>query len=156
MRIKKLRQSRDRGALRRHLEVECQAVAEAGFRFLGERTLDVSERGLLLQSDAHVLIGEAVVVSFRAPSGTDWIDAEAVVARVVKGLRDTDRCPGIGLRFTRMDNIDRILLRERLRNIPPPTPARGLRRDYAGLVRNIDFLSPASLSAHGYSYLAAR
>ena len=127
----------DRRTIRRAVELPCQVVAEAGFRLLGEQTLDVSVEGILLRSDAPVRIGEAVFVALRAPRGDHWIDAEAVVARVVRGLRARDRGPAIGLRFTQVDPVDAAILAGGLRGLPPPLPRRHRRKDYAGSVVHI-------------------
>jgi hypothetical protein len=127
----------DRTSVRRQVRTECQAVADEGFRLLGIRTLDVSEEGMLLRSSSPVRLGELVYVSLKAPNTEAWIDAEAEVVRVVKGRRTTDAACGIGLRFVRMDMLDRAILVGSLYAVPPPVPARGLRKDYAAAVRAI-------------------
>lgn len=129
--------ARQRHTLRRAADVSCQVVAERGFRLLGERTLDLSTDGMLLRSDAEVGIGEEVLVALRMPGGISWLDAEARVTRIVEGRREGDRGRAIGLRFERMDNVDRVLLGASLRGMPPPVPGRRLRRDYATTVRLI-------------------
>jgi hypothetical protein len=129
--------SRDRTSVRRQVRAECQAVADEGFRMLGIRTLDLSEHGMLLHSSSPVQIGEQVYVSLRAPNTEEWVDAEAVVVRVVKGRRASDSACGVGLRFVRMDALDRAILAGSLHALPPPVPARGLRKDYAAAVRSI-------------------
>ncbi len=151
-----VRHALDRRSTRRLVDLPCQAVAEEGFRLLGERVLDLSPEGMQVESRAQVRVGESVLVSFRAPHGDDWMDAEAEVARVVRGQRGTDKGRSIGLRFTHQNLFDRVMLRERLKNIAPPVPARQLRRDYAGFVRGVDFLSASSLRKHGFDYLGAR
>lgn len=132
--VKKLRQRR---SVRRAVGTKCQVVAEQGFRLLGETTYDVSEHGLLLASDADVWLGERVFVTLETPRGVSWVDGEAEVVRVVRGRRQGDRGRGIGLRFSRMDAIDRVILGASLRGLPPPLPARHLRCDYAGAVEAI-------------------
>jgi hypothetical protein len=112
-------------------------VAEEGFRLLGIRTFDLSEHGMLLHSSSLVRLGELVYVSLKAPSTEEWIDAEAVVVRVVKGRRGSDAACGVGLRFERMDALDRAILVGSLYALPPPVPARGLRKDYATAIRRI-------------------
>ena len=151
-----VRHALDRRSTRRFVDLPCQAVAEEGFRLLGERVLDLSPEGMQVESRAQVRVGESVLVSFRAPHGDDWMDAEAEVARVVRGQRGTDKGRSIGLRFTHQNLFDRVMLRERLKNIAPPVPARQLRRDYAGFVRGVAFLSASSLRKHGFDYLGAR
>jgi hypothetical protein len=132
-----IREARDRKSVRRTAEVSCQAVAEKGFRFLGDRTLDLSPRGVLVASRSEVSIGETVLLSFRVPRGRTWIDAEARVARVVKGTRKTDGERAIGLEFTRLDAMDRAVLEGALEKLVPTVPARALRRDYVGEIVEI-------------------
>ncbi len=151
-----LRNAIERRSTRRQVDLPCQAVAEDGFRFLGARVIDLSPEGMQVQSAAQVRVGEPVIVSFKAPNSDDWMDAEAEVARVVRGQRGTDRGRSIGLRFTQQSTFDRVMLAERLRNLTPPTPARRLRRDYAAFVRGVDFFSPANLSRHGFDYWSER
>lgn len=132
--VKKVRQRR---SVRRAVGTKCQVVAEQGFRLLGDRTFDVSEHGLLLASEADVWVGERVFVALETPQGVSWIDGEARIVRVVRGRRGGDRGPAIGLRFSRMDTLDQVILSASLRGLPPPLPARHLRRDYAGAVQVI-------------------
>ena len=130
-------ESRDRKVLRRKVRANCQVVAEDGFRLLGIRTLDLSDEGLLLHSSAPVKLGEAVFVSLELPGMSQWVDAEALVARVVRGRRDTDTLCGIGLSFQRMDPLDRAILRASLVDRPPPVPSRHPRKDYAAAIRTM-------------------
>ena len=127
----------DRRALRRLVSVPCQAVAERGFRLLGERVVDLSPEGMLVQSDATAELGEEVLVAFRAPRMRLWMDAQAQVARIVWGDRAGDRCRGIGLRFTRLAASDRAILVPGLAGFAPPAPGRRLRMDYASVVRAV-------------------
>lgn len=127
-----------RKEVRRGLTVECQAVAGYGFRLLGERTLDLSTTGMLIETyGSYARIGEEVIVSFRAPKSRLWIDAIAKVARIVKGRRRTDRAQAIGLSFVSMDAADRAVLAAKLMGHPPPIPGRALRLDYAAAVQSI-------------------
>lgn len=129
--------ARDRRSVRREVRTECQAVADEGFRMLGVRTLDLSEEGMLLHSSAPVKLGETVYVALKAPNTVEWVDAEAEVVRLVKGRRKSDGRCGIGLRFCRMDPLDRAILAGSIRKLPRTAPARSLRKDYAGSVRAI-------------------
>ena len=151
---------KDRRSPRRDVDLPCQAVAEEGFRLLGDRVLDLSPEGMMLSvnadSDAEVKVGESVIVTFRAPRSEDWIDAEAVVARVIRGERATDKGRAVGLRFVKQDPVDAILLRARLSKLAPRVPDRNLRRDYAAFVRSVDFLSPSNLRRSGFDYLRER
>ena len=122
----------DRATTRRAVRARCQAVAERGFRLVGERALDLSTHGLLLACDAGVEVGEAVLLSIEMPAAApgeprEWIDAEAVVARIVEGYRNGDRGYCAGLRFTGIDFESWRALRHGLRGTPPPVPTRSLR-----------------------------
>ena len=126
-----------RQSVRRDAHTECQVVAEDGFRLLGERTLDVSDEGLLLQSEALADIGETVFVSLKVPGGVSWSDAAGVIVRYIRGLRDGDRGRGWGIRFEQIDPVDRGILRGALVGRPPPLPCRVVKRDYATTIADI-------------------
>lgn len=112
-----------RSATRRELVLPCQAVRERDFKLLAERTLDVSVDGLLLPVDEAILTGETLIVSFAIP-GT-WIDAEAVVTRVVHGRRPSDEGLAIGVVFDVIAPSSRAALAGFLHGRPPPLPRRG-------------------------------
>ena len=125
----------DRQALRRAVRFDCQVVRDRDFKLLGEWALDVSNDGMLVVSNADVLTGEDVIVSFKVPRSTLYVDAEATVARVVHGRRPSDRHRrALGLRFARLDDAALWAMRTGLRSIPPPLPARRPRIDYAASV----------------------
>lgn len=126
-----------RRGLRRSISTHCQVVTDEGFRLLGEETLDVSDKGLLVASRASACLGEKVFVSLRLPRGQTWIDAEGTIVRVVRGLRNGDSGRGFGIRFERIDDFDLILLRSALDGVPPTVPSRRVRPDYAATVANI-------------------
>ena len=129
---------RRRGALRRNVQVACEAVADDGFRLLGERVLDLSPRGMLLETrGAFARLGEEVIVSFRPPRSRMWVDAQARVARIVSGRRRGDRAQAVGLSFVEMGAGDRAFLTAKLRGYPPPIPARPRAVDYATAVASI-------------------
>jgi hypothetical protein len=132
-----IREARQRGILRRAVNLHCQAVAEDGFRLIGHRLLDLSPEGALVQSISEADVGESVVLAFPAPGGFSWIDAEARVARVIRGRRHGDRGPCVALRFERLDPVDSAVLRGSLHGLPPPAPGRDVRRDYAATVASI-------------------
>jgi hypothetical protein len=117
-----------RRAVRRATRTLCHAVGLEGFRLLGERTLDLSPRGMLIACDGPVQLGEEVMVSFRAP-GRDgiWMDAEGEVARVIEGLRPNDPGYCMGIDFTYFERSARVELLSRLAGTPPPVPQRRLR-----------------------------
>jgi len=120
---------RRRRITRRDQRTRCQAVASRDFRLLGDRVLDMSPFGLLVAADDGADVGDEVIVSFRAPGGSEWLDAEAEVVRIVEGWRPGDPGYCIGLRFTSIGLDSRMLLRERLHGVPPPVPQRPLRSD---------------------------
>lgn len=117
----------DRSTVRRAVRARCQAVAERGFRLIGEQALDLSTHGLLLACDAWLEVGEPVLLSIEMPMTGEWIDAEAVVARIVEGYRHGDRGYCAGLRFTGLDFDSWKALRHGMRGTPPPVPTRALR-----------------------------
>lgn len=123
-----------RTTVRRAVQVECQVVRERDFKLVGRWGLDISSDGMLVVSDARVLTGEDVIVSFRVPRTHHWIDCEATVARVVHGRRPRDRARGLGLEFHSLDGDTRWQIRAALRDIPPPLPARAPRVDYAATI----------------------
>lgn len=130
-------EARQRCSPRRAVRVPCQVVREAGFVLLADHTVDVSAEGALVRTAVPVPVGEPLLVSLRVPGGSSWIDAEAVVCRVILGRRPEDDGCALALRFDRMDAIDRALLATSVEGLPPPVPARRLRRDYARTVASI-------------------
>ena len=118
---------RRRRILRRALRGRCQAVGIDGFRLLGDKVLDLSPLGMMVAADAEAVQGEEVIVSFQMPHTGQWFDAQAEVARVIEGWRPNDPGYAIGLRFTDIDLDSRMELREQLKGLPPPVPARQLR-----------------------------
>jgi hypothetical protein len=117
----------DRASVRRAVRARCQAVTESGFRLVGEKAFDLSTHGLLLACDAGVEVGETILLSIEMPATGEWIDAEAVVARLIEGYRHGDRGYCAGLRFTAIDFESWRALRVGLRGTPPPVPTRSLR-----------------------------
>ncbi|MFW6052045.1 MAG: PilZ domain-containing protein [Myxococcota bacterium] len=132
-----IREARQRRTLRRSVDLHCQAVAEDGFRLVGHRLLDVSPEGALVQSASDCDVGENVLLSFPAPGGFSWIDAEGEIVRVIRGRRYADRGRCFGIRFERVDPVSHAVLTGALHGLPPPVPGRGVRRDYAATVAAI-------------------
>jgi hypothetical protein len=133
---------------RRHVVLACQAVRERDFRLVADQTLDVSVDGLLLPIRTPLTIGESLIVSFQIP-GT-WIDAEAVVTRVIHGRRPSDEGLAAGLVFDVISASSRAALAGFLHGRPPPLPRRGplarLRRGEPA-PRLADHASMAALTA---------
>ena len=84
-----------------------------------------------------MVVGENVIVSFKATQLGLWFDTEASVARIIKGRRDGDRGAGIGLSFSTLDRVKRLILRGHLRRVPPPLPRRMQRIDWTATVRSL-------------------
>jgi hypothetical protein len=123
-----------RTAVRRAVPIECQVVRESDFKLVGRWGLDISSDGMLIVSDARVLTGDDVIVSFRVPRTHHWIDCEAHVARVIHGRRPSDRARGLGLSFHSLGADTRWQIRSTLRDLPPPLPSREPRVDYAATI----------------------
>lgn len=113
-----------RFAYRRAAQVDCQVVTERDFRLVAQRSLDLSEDGMLVLADSKVTMGEPVIVTFRAPRMQKWIDAEATVVRVGHGRRAGDVGPLLGLAFDWIPERSRALLTTSLLGLPFPAPAR--------------------------------
>lgn len=108
-----------RKAFRHAVDLRCRIVRERDFRFVAERAVDLSTDGMLVVTNEQVLTGEPLIVSFRAPRGSRWIDAEAVVARVIHGRRPGERGRRLGLAFHGLDHEARHALFQSLRTLPP-------------------------------------
>jgi hypothetical protein len=112
---------------RRAARIACQVVRERDFRLVADRVLDLSENGILVGPADPVLTGERVFVSFAASSG--WIDAEAVVVRVVHGRRKGEHSRSLGLSFEGLDSESQRALEQAMRMcVPVPPGQRSERR----------------------------
>lgn len=110
-----------RAQLRRPISTFCEVVRERDFRLVGSRIVDLSTRGLLVESDLQVLTGDEVLVSLRSPASKRWYDVAGTVARVVHGRRKRDRRRAIGIAFDNLDVFSELLLCEELRQFPVAT-----------------------------------
>lgn len=126
---------RERVAFRHAVHVDCQVVRERDFKLIGRRTLDLSTTGMLVQADEDVAIGESLIVSFRAPRTDRYVDAEAIVTRVVHGRRRGDLGPALAVTFTQIDRASFTTLKTALRRMPGTRAQRRSRIDYASMVR---------------------
>lgn len=127
----------DREVLRRRVRVPCQIVREHDFTLVADTCLDLSPRGMRVRALRPVALGTPLLVSFRIPDAGVHMDVSAVVTRVARGRRRGERFPTLGLSFVDLGHVDAVILAARLRGVPPPTPARHLRVDYARSVHAI-------------------
>lgn len=111
-----------RRVARRAARVACQIVRERDFRLVADRVLNLSSGGALVGPADPVLTGERVLVSFQGSGG--WIDAEAVVARVVHGRRNGEHSRSLGLSFEALDEASRRALEQTLRRCVPVAPGK--------------------------------
>ncbi|MBX3231056.1 MAG: PilZ domain-containing protein [Labilithrix sp.] len=116
----------------------CQIVREKDFRLVAETALDVSPDGMLLATEMDLEPGENVFVSFRATELGIWFDSEAKVARVIRGRRPGDKGRGVGITFSTMSRVKRLILRNHLRRVPPPVPRRTQRIDWSATVIGLE------------------
>jgi hypothetical protein len=127
----------DRKVLRRRVRVPCQIVSEHDFTLVSDTCLDLSARGMRVRALRPVALGTHVLVSFRIPDAGVHMDVSAVVSRVARGRRRGERFPTLGLSFVDLGHVEGVILSARLKGVPPPTPARHLRVDYARSVHAI-------------------
>jgi hypothetical protein len=100
--------------------------------------MDLSATGALVGPADPALTGERILVSFRIPRSTIWIDAEATVTRVVHGRRPGEFSRSLAIAFDELEALPRFMLQEALR-IVPPSPPKSVpgRRSSASLVRGM-------------------
>lgn len=109
--------------VRRTARIPCQVVRLRDFNLVADLIENVSPDGLLVGPADVVLTGEPVIVSFQIPGIRDYVDAEAVVARVVHGRRPGETRRGLGLELTRISPFSKLLLSAYLKRLPPVPPA---------------------------------
>jgi len=126
--------ARDRASIRRGVLWPCQVVTESDFCLIGDLCFDISPRGMGVRALAPAAIGEDVLVSFRIPRTSIFVDIEGQIQRLGFGRRDGDQGPALGVRFLRMDAVSRAVLGARLHGLPPPLPTRRARVDYAASI----------------------
>lgn len=120
------------------VETDCVVVSEDGLRLVGDEVRDLSYSGIQVGARGKARAGERVRVSLRIPSSNTWVEAEGVVARVLRGRRGDDRGPALGIQLTRMNGMSRVFLTSIARSYPQvaQSPLRK-RDDYAGTVARI-------------------
>jgi hypothetical protein len=107
-----------RAPLRRKVAPPCQVVRTRDFRLVGTRIIDLSTKGMLLETDMPILTGEDLLVSLKSPAADLWYDCEATVARVIHGRRRYDSHRALGISFDTLDPWSELLLCEHLRSHP--------------------------------------
>ena len=127
-----------RGSSRHTVKIACQVVRERDFRLIADRVVDLSATGALVGPADPALTGERILVSFRIPRSTVWVDAEATVTRVVHGRRPGEFSRSLAIEFDDLETLPRFMLQEALRIVPPAPPrsAPG-RRSSQSLVRGL-------------------
>ena len=85
-----------------------------------------------------LILWEAVFPARKLPHIPYWLDAEATVARVVHGRRPGEHTRGLALTFVGLSGIDRYMIEQSLRYLPPAPPSfRAGRRENAGLLNHL-------------------
>jgi len=121
------------------------------FRLVADSIDNISLGGLLVGPSDPVLTGEPLFLSFRLPWSGEWVDTDAVVARVVHGRRDGDSTRQLGVKFDRLGPEARHAIRAQIRRAPPlpPNPRPG-RRDAGPALKRLGMGSGWIRSAAGH------
>ena len=127
----------DRREIRRAVALACTVVRERDFKIVAHEARDLSPDGMLVTTDKELEVGENMIVSFRATQLGLWFDSEATVARIIRGRRDGDRGAAVGLSFSTLERVKRLILRGHLRKVPPPLPRRMQRIDWTATIRSL-------------------
>lgn len=123
---------------RRAVRLDCEAVRDRGFVLAGRRLVDLSVAGAFLETEeTDLVLGDEVLLAFRAPRTRLWMDARGIVVRRILGHRRSDRARGVGLSFLPLAAADRAVLEATLAKVPPTLPERPVAMDYAAAVRAI-------------------
>ena len=132
-----------RHEIRRNARLSCRVRRIEDWRLLGDRTVDLSPRGMLVLSDERVEEGTPLVVSFQATDLPIWFDTCATIARVVEGRRPSDSGRALGVEFESLPALQRLLLRGYLRRLPATAAQREPPPGIAGGGRaTVDYLEP--------------
>lgn len=111
-----------RRSSRHSVRLTCQVVRERDFQLVADRIVNLSATGLMVMPADPALTGERLIVSFQLPCSDQWIDAEAIVARVVHGRRPGEYTRGLALELENIEGIAPQLLQKALRFSPPSPP----------------------------------
>jgi hypothetical protein len=140
------RQARERREeIRRAVYLGCRVKWVDRTGLVGDRSLNLSPRGIFVLSDEEIPLGTDLFVSFRTTELPIWFDTQATVTRLIAGRRLGDDGRGFGMRFRTLPGVSRLILRGYLRRAPRPAPQRAWPvpapaprdPDYAQLVRDI-------------------
>lgn len=126
-----------RRAIRRAVEIPCTLFRAKDFHVVGSRTLDLSTDGMLIGAEDDLTEGEGVFVSFTFTQFAIPFRVKGQIARIIRGRRERDRMPAVGISFDAIDPVSRLILRGHLRRIPPVLPARARRIDYAATISRL-------------------
>ena len=111
-----------RRSSRHSVKLNCQVVRERDFQLIADRIVNLSSSGLVVSPADPALTGERLIVSFQIPHSGQWVDAEAVVARVVHGRRPGEYTRGLALELENVEDIPQMILRRALGRCPPAPP----------------------------------
>jgi uncharacterized protein (TIGR02266 family) len=85
--------------------------------FSEDRTLDLSEGGLFLQTNAPRNVGDSVYFQLLLQNGARLVEGLGRVVRVV-GPNSAGRPAGMGVAFVNMDELSRELIRQMVHRSP--------------------------------------
>jgi len=111
-------------ATRHSVRLACQVVRERDFQLIADRVVNLSASGLVVSPADPALTGERLIVSFQIPHSGHWVDAEAIVTRVIHGRRPGEHTRGLALELENVEEIPQMLLGRALRRCPPAPPAQ--------------------------------
>ena len=107
---------------RHRIRIPCQVVRMRDFKLVADSIVNLSLGGILVGPSDPVLTGEPLFISFKLPCSGEWIDSDAVVARVVHGRRDEDETRQLGVRFGLLSPSAIAAVRAQIRRAPPVSP----------------------------------
>ena len=121
---------------RHSVRVDCQVVRQRDFTLVADGTMNLSLSGALFGPADPVVTGESLLVSFRLPGSSAWIDTEGHVARVVHGRRPGEYTRALGVTFAPLSAEQKRLLKAELERRPPvPPSSRPGRRNVKSAIR---------------------
>ena len=136
------------------VKVDCQAVTDEDddFFLLGDEIVDISVEGLLLRAQGiPALVGEQVIVSFRPPNSSVWIDAAGTIVRLLNGSEPG--APGFGIQLLELNAFDRALLEATIERF---SQRRTKRTAASSSANGSGFSAPTRCSAARWSRSAPR